>query len=235
MYSQICVIPMHTDNTSTYNMFQKSINFTINIQHYMLYTIAVSGQECTDTVTVGSLIHDNNIATLDQTFILAGYTVPCSGTVVAWEFCYRISAVASVTFYPGVWRITGTMSGNTDYTLVQSNTVTYDPSGDPANLYPCQVFNLSDTDQFTAPAGSVVGLYSNVGIYLLHTNTDNSTTTYQFSGNKSSINNAGNNDDINYNIAIRVHLGKFNGNDFLCLLAFTVVYIATRAQTNIIF
>ena len=73
---------------------------------------------------------------------------------------------------------------------------------------PCQIFNLSDTDQFTAPAGSVVGLYSNVGTQLLHTNTDNSITTYnQFSGNQSSVRTTGNN-DVNYNIAIRVHLGK---------------------------
>ena len=171
----------------------------------MLYTIAVSGQECTDTVTVGSLSHDNNILPADQTFIFAGYTVPCSGTVVAWEFCYRISGVPSVTFYPGIWRITGTMSGNTDYTLVQSNTVTYDPRG-AANIYPCQIFNLSD--QFTAPAGSVVGLYSNVEAYLLHTNTDSSITTYQFSENQSSVSIAGNGNDNNYNIAIRVHLGK---------------------------
>ena len=175
------------------------------------YTIAVSGQECTDTV--GSLSHGATPITEAQTFILAGYTVPCSGTVVAWEFCYQINNVTAVTFYPGIWRITGTMSDNTDYTLVQSNTVTYDPRvrdpQDPANISPCQVFNLSDTDQFTAPAGSVVGLYSNAGPMrpqLLHTDNDNSITTYQFSGNQSSVS-TGNN-DVNYNITIKVHLGK---------------------------
>ena len=177
-----------------------------------MYNIAVSGQECTDTVTVGSLSHDNNIVTNDETFILAGYTVPCSGTVVAWEFCYRIVA-ATVTFYPGIWRITGTMSGNTDYTLIQSNNVTYDQSvrypQDPINVG-CQIFNLSDTSQFTAPAGSVVGLYSNIITQLLRTtNTDSSITTYQFSGNQSSVTTTGN-IDVNYNIAIRVHLGKYN-------------------------
>ena len=67
-------------------------------------TIAVSGQEC--TVTVGSLSHDNNIVTVDRTFILAEYEVPCSGTVVAWEFCYKISSVI-VTFYPGIWSSVG--------------------------------------------------------------------------------------------------------------------------------
>ena len=176
----------------------------------ILYTIAVSGQECTDTVTVGSLSHDNNIVTIDQTFILAGYTVPCNEIVVAWEFCYQISNQTPVTFYPGIWRITRTMGSNTDYTLVQSNTVTYDPRGTPANIYPCQIFNLSDTDQFTAPAGSVVGLYSNVGTQLLHTNNDSSITTYRFSGNQSSVRTTSNSNDINYNIAIRVHLGKYS-------------------------
>ena len=175
--------------------------------------IAVSGQECT---AVGSLSHDNNIVPAAQTFILAGYTVPCRGTVVAWEFCYQRSAATSVTFYPGIWRITGTMSGNTDYTLVQSNNVTYDQSvrdpQDPTSIFPCQIFNLSDTDQFTAPAGSVVGLYSNIIIQLLHTNTDSSITTYQFIGNQSSVSITGNSNDVNYNIAIRVHLGKYNGN-----------------------
>ena len=179
-----------------------------------MYTIAVSGQECTDTVTVGSLSHDNNIVTEDQTFILARYTVPCSGTVIAWEFCYQISGATSVTFYPGIWRITGT-SGNTDYTLVQSNNVTYDQSvrdpQDSTSNFPCQIFNLSDTDQFTAPAGSVVGLYTDriLRPLLLHTNNDSSITTYQFSGNHSSVNNGGNSNDVNYNIAIRVHLGKY--------------------------
>ena len=183
---------------------------------YMLYTIAVNDQGFTDTITVGSLSHNNNIVTDDQTFILAGYTVPSSGTVVAWEFCYERSASTSVTFYPGIWRITGTMSGNTDYTLVQSNTVTYDQSirdpQDPINLG-CQIFNLSDIDQFTAPVGSVVGLYSNYfGTQLLHTNTNSSITTYQFSGNQSSVTITGNSNDVNYNIAIRVHLGKYNKN-----------------------
>ena len=175
-----------------------------------MYTIAVSGQEYTDTVTVGSLSHDNNIVPFDQTLILAGYIVPCSGTVVAWEFCYQISN-ATVRFYPGIWRITRTMS-DTDYTLVQSNNVTYDQSvrdpQDPTSIYPCQIFNLSDTDQFIAPALSVVGLYSNILTQLLSTtNTNRSIITYKFSGNQSSVRPTGQ-DDVNYNIAIRAHLSK---------------------------
>ena len=153
--------------------------------------------------------HDSKIVTVDQTFILAGYTVLCSGTVVAWEFCYQAGNTAPVTFYPGIWRITGSSSmGNTDYELVQSISVTYDPSIQTSGIYSCQKVNLSTTDQFTASAGSVVGLYSNVMTQLLYTNTDSSITTYQCSRNQSSVNTTGNSDDVNYNIAIRVHLGK---------------------------
>ena len=174
-----------------------------------MHTIVVNSQECTDSV--GSLSHDNNFVTADGTFILADYKVPCSGTVVAWEFCYQILGITSVTFYPGIWRITGTNGSNTDYELVQSNDVTYNPSvRDPQNLtnnFPCQIFILSDTDQFIAPARSVVGLYSNIGAQLLYTNTNNSIATYRFRGNQSSVR-VGNNDDVNYNITIRVHLGK---------------------------
>ena len=54
-----------------------------------------------------------------------------------------------------------------------------------------------------------MGLYSNFGAQLLYTNTDSSITTYQFSGNQSSVKYAGNSDDVDYNIAIRVHLGKY--------------------------
>ena len=150
--------------------------------------------------------HDSNTVALDRTFILAGYTVPCNGTVVAWEFCYRIAS-GSVTFYPGIWRITRTSGDNTDYELVQSNSVIYDQSIQTSGIYSCQRVDLSTTDQFTTPAGSVVGLYSNVATQLLYTIINSSITTYRFSGNESSVT-ARNHNDVDYNIAIRVHLGK---------------------------
>ena len=154
--------------------------------------------------------HDSNIITDERTFILAGYTVPCSGTVVAWEFCYRTSG-GSRTFYPGIWRITRTNGVNTDYALIQSNTITYDASINTGGIdhnNACQRVNLSTTDQFTAPAESVVGLYSNVQTQLLYTNTDSSITTYRFSGNQQGSVAASGGTDVNYNIAIRVHIGK---------------------------
>ena len=154
-----------------------------------------------------------NTISEDRTYILAGYKVPSDATVVAWEFCYQKTDAASATFYPGLWRITdiNDRNGDTDYELVQSNAVTYHPSNSTDQL-PCSIFNLSVTDQFTVSEDSVVGLYSNHGALLLHTNTDNVVTTYEDNGNQSSIDNARpnrNNEDINFNIAIRVHLGRY--------------------------
>ena len=153
--------------------------------------------------------HDNQIVEQHKTFILAGYTIQCSKIVVAWEFCYQINDASSVTFYPGIWMITG-MSGsssNADYTLVQSNNVTFDQRGVATNNLPCKIFNLSDADQFTAPNESVVGLYSNVQTLLLRTEEEMSIRTFRFTENRTTVTNAGNGDDVNYNIAIRVHLG----------------------------
>ena len=172
----------------------------------MLYTVAVSGQECTDTV--GSLSHNNNmqhIVTEGHTYVLAGYTVPCSGTVVAWEFCYRLSA-GSATFYPGVWKKTN--GSTTDYVLVRSNNVTYRPV-QIGNTDSCQLFNITKADQFSAPAGSLLG-FSSVGhSLLLRTNNNVSVTNYQFIGNLSRVGDADNKVDINYNIAIKLHLGNY--------------------------
>ena len=175
-----------------------------------LYTIAISGQECTGPVTVGYTSHNSCIVLQHQTYILAEYTVPCNVTVISWEFCYQ-TGNEPLTFYPGIWRITE-MMGNPDYALVQSNTIIFDASINTGGIdhnHPCQRVNLSTTDQFTAPAGSVVGLHSTFPVQLLHTSTDNSITTYQFSGNQSSVSVTGNANDVNYNIAIRVYLGKY--------------------------
>ena len=156
--------------------------------------------------------HSNTISE-DKTYILAGYEVPSGATVVAWEFCYQKMDATSVTFYPGIWRITDVndRNGEIDYELVQSNTITYNPISITDQLACCLMFNLSVTDQFDVSEGSVVGLYSNRGALLLHTNTDNAVTTYEDGGNQSRINNLrpDDNDNINFNIAIRVYLSKF--------------------------
>ena len=162
--------------------------------------------------TVGSLDHDEMTISGDQTYILAGYTVWCEGIVTTWEFCYQKLNASSVTFYPGIWEITGTSGGSTTYSLIQSNTVTFSPFlGDGS--FPCQNYTLPVTEQFTAPSRSVVGLYSNSFVQLLHTNTDSQITTYQVTGNQSSVV-GGSGQDVNYNIAIRVHLGEWPFNKF---------------------
>ena len=162
---------------------------------------------CTPPNTVGSLDHDEMIITADKTYILAGYTVQCEGIVTTWEFCYQILGAPPVTFYPGIWEeITGTSGGSTTYSLIQSNAVTFDTS--VGSTFQCRNYTLSVTEQFTAPTKSVVGLYSNMNVQLLHTNTDSQITTYQVTGNQSSVDVRGSSQDLNYNIAIKVHLGE---------------------------
>ena len=174
----------------------------------------VNHQRCTDNV--GSLIHDNIYVSSDQTFIFADrdYTMFCGGIVIAWEFCYRVQQnEGPVTFYPGVWMVTKTENGVNNYSLVQLSSVTFTASqvGDSSIHASCQRVNLSTTDQFTAPAGSVVGLYSNtdhIQPKLLRTYRASSCiTTYGFDGNQSVIQ-ANDDDNVGYNIAIRVHLGR---------------------------
>ena len=192
----------------------------------MYYTITVNGEECTDAVTGGSLSHHGHILVADRTFILAGYTVPCNRTVVAWEFCYRITG-SLLTFYPGIWRITSTMNnGNTDYKLFQSNNITYNASiktDSSDHINSCQRVNLPKTDQFTAPAESVVGLYSGVHRPLLYTNTNSSITTHRSTSNRSSVSATG--IGIRYNIAIRVHLGKYSEICHIVGMYFDEVFI----------
>ena len=177
-----------------------------------MYTVATkvaSGQECASPI--GSLSHDKDFIADNVTYILTGhgFTVPCRKIVTAWEFCYQTSGATSVTFNPGIWRITGTRGDSTDFALVQSNSVTYDPSIQFSGVDSCQRVNLSTTDQFTAPAGSVVGLYSNVGAQLLHTNSSLSIITYKSAGNQSIVTDAKIDGNVaNYNISIKVHLGK---------------------------
>ena len=180
-----------------------------------MYTvcIAVSGQECTAPDTVGSLDHGKTIIIERQTYILAGYTVQCKGIVTTWEFCYQEQSVTSVTFYPGIWEITSGGGGDTTYSLIQSNTVTFNPIRTSNNDFSCQNYTLPVTEQFTAPSGSVVGLYSNVGNkrpLLLRTNGNDQITTYQVDGNQNTV---GTGSIVNYTIAIRVHLGKLSTTD----------------------
>ena len=173
---------------------------------------------CTAPDTVGS-VFQTGAAVIDQgqTYILTGYTVQCEGIVTTWEFCYQVLGVPSVTFNPGIWERTGSSGGDPIYSLIQSNTVTFNPS--VGSAFSCQNYTLPVTEQFTAPSGSVVGLYSSINVLLLHTTDNNQITTYQVTGNQNSVVGRSTN-DVNYNIAIRVHLGKL-----LDLVVKSCVYI----------
>jgi len=182
-----------------------------------LCIIAVSGQVCTTPDTVGLRLETVMTIGISQTYILTGYTVQCEGIVTTWEFCYQlIPGVSSATFYPGIWENTR----GTTYSLIQSSTVTYNPSA--GSTFSCQNYTLPVTEQFTAPSGSVVGLYSNFNVLLLRTTDKNQITTYQVAGNQSSVVGTGTN-DVNFNVAIRVHLGKLVGlGKSFSVYAFTV-------------
>ena len=145
--------------------------------------------------------------------------------MVAWEFCYQKTDVGSATFYPGIWRITDINgNGDTDYELVQSNAVTYDPSGGDDQLQ-CLRFNLSVTEQFTVPEKSVVGLYSNYRALLLRSDTNDTIATYEYDENQTNINNArpSKMDNIHFNIAIRLHLGKCTYKYNLAIVSYCYV------------
>lgn len=146
----------------------------------------------------------------DRTFIFADseYKIACEGRVTAWEFCYSPQNQKSVTFYPSIWNATeADNNGLVNYTLIRSNEVTYDQVGNGS--VSCQTFSLPEEDQFIAPAGSVIGFYSNLRnkkADLLRTHKAMRViTTYQYNGNQSSVQA---HNDIGYNIALRVHLGK---------------------------
>ena len=176
---------------------------------FCIATSVVSGQECTGPI--GSLSHDSDFVTQNVTYILTGhgFMIPCRKIVAAWEFCYQTSDTTSGTFYPGVWRITGMRGDSTDFALVQSTSITYDPSNQTSGNARCQRVNFSAIDQFTAPADSIIGLYSNFGAHLLHTNSSLSIITHKSAGNQNVVTDAKTDGNVaNYNIAIRVHFGK---------------------------
>ena len=157
-------------------------------------------KNCEDAVTVGSTDYDENIVDENTTYILTDkdYEVDCTGDVNAWEFCYQVQGVSNLTFYPGIWKKQGEK-----YSLVNSSIVTFTPTD---GMSPCQMFIMPKTDQFQAPKGSFVGLYTNVGLTrpLLLADNDNG-KTYQMSGNQSEIDTKKLTEE-EFNIAIRVHI-----------------------------
>jgi len=161
----------------------------------------VTCDECIQEDTVGSLSCGNTVAD-DKTYILAEYEIPSDGIVTGWEFCYQTSDVASVTIYPSIWR----ERTNRDYELIKSSNITFDPRN-TTDPFSCVRINLLENYQIAVSKGFVIGLFSNTGSLLLHTDTDNHLTTYEYEGNQTMVTKE-NNKDVNFNIAIRAYLGK---------------------------
>ena len=177
------------------------------VTHLLLLVAVISGQNCTDTV--GSLYsdHKSSIIFSGRTFILADYQTSCEGNVVAWEFCYKILERESNTasFIASVWKIS-----ENDNTFVQVNSsyVTFTLNKN-AFGNTCQRVNLSTTDQFTAPAGSIVGLYCEGGdmrSLLLGTDDGLDVTTYLYDSTWTSLK-ISDGHRVNYSITIKLHLG----------------------------
>ena len=183
----------------------------------------MSGQNCINSAWVGSIksIMNHGVISDNRTFILADYEIPCRGAVAAWEFCYQRSTRTSVTFFPAIW----IGSANNGYRLIYLSTVNYDQSEITEN--PCHRVEFPKEYWLTVPAGSVLGLYSNVGAQLIHSNTNPELNTYQFYGyqNRVFINNY-DTIDVNYHIAIRLHLGKYCG--------MYMVYVTVSAKPSLL-
>ena len=162
-------------------------------------------KDCSEADTVGSTDYDRNIVDENTTYILTDneYKVDCTGSVIAWEFCFLVQGKSSLTFYPGIWK---EVKKNKEYSLVNSSKVTFTSTD---NMRSCQMFNLSE--QFIAQEDSFIGLYSNVGSTrpLLFTNS-NKGNTFQISGNHSEVTVGGRIKAEKFNIAIRAHIGECN-------------------------
>ena len=187
----------------------KYLTMYVVFTQLFIVLVIVSGQNCSDTV--GSLKHNINSTpiTEDQTVILADrqYTVPCDGNVISWRFCYQLYGNnESVSFSAGVWRASGTdHSGSTNFMLVNSSVISFYQND--SGYGSCQRVNLSTTDQYTAPAGSVVGLYSNAGLMFSSLlNTSSNVKAYKFDGNRTDVNTS-DGEVGSYNIAIELYLG----------------------------
>ena len=181
------------------------------VTQLFIMLVIVSSQNCSDTV--GSLNRNMNSIPIsqDETIIFTDhqYTVPCDGNVIAWRFCYQPfgNNGSVISFSAGIWRSSNmNYSGSTNFMQVNSSVISFyqNDSGDASY---CQTFNLSTTDQYTVPTGSVVGLYSNTGtMYPLLLNTSSNVTAYKFDGNRTDVN-ISDGKVGSYNIAIELYLG----------------------------
>ena len=117
----------------------------------------------------------------NSTYLLLNYTVPCNGTVYAWEFCYLPLTNDPKTFYPSFWRPIDT---NTQ-TLVNINRITYSRSGQGVGIIQCLNHTVPDDEQFDVLIGDIVGLYSNTNPSLV-SYTFNSVISYIYGNSNQS-------------------------------------------------
>ena len=155
---------------------------------------------------VGSLNHDNlTVTQTDVTFILGDSDVMCEGVVYGWEFCFKTDAGPPVTFYPSIWKVTRRNGPNTNYELVNMSTITFSPNS--VGIISCLLYELNTSDWFTIPNDSAVGLYIESGAtVLLRSNRNTPISTFKYDGHIELARNAGQDDTVNFNIAVRVLL-----------------------------
>ena len=179
------------------------------VTHLLILVAVISGQNCTDTVGSLYLNSGSSIVYASRTFILADYQTSCEGNVTAWEFCYRKETgnKTAASFNASVWKISG--ENNDTFAQVNSSYITFTLDNNATDLNICQRVNLSTADQFTAPAGSVVGLYCEGGkmqSQLLWTDRGSSITTYVYDSTAASLI-ISDGQRVNYTITIKLHLG----------------------------
>ena len=194
----LCFVAYTDLNTKKLDMYAVFI-------HFFILVAVISGQNCSDIVGSSNKFYNNSDypVVAASTYIIADhkYTVPCKGKVIAWNFCYRsINKTTAVSFTAGIWINTS----NNTYKEVNSTIIEFIPNRINDSVNPCQTIYLLEANQFVAPIGSIVGLYSNTEALLLYSNSN--IATYMYDGNKTQYQ-INDNKTHNYMIAINVHLG----------------------------
>jgi len=148
--------------------------------------------------TAGSLdqFSDDDLASLDNTYLFPDYEITCNGTVSSWQYCYLFSD--SRTIYPSIWR---RISPNT-YMMVGVNELTI-----PAEQG-CPVHNISSDQQIPVQTGDIVGLYlNNTGLFQ---STSFSMTPYRYRNYQTGTVTLTGRTDSPFNIVVKGFVGKFH-------------------------
>lgn len=169
----------------------------------------MSGQDCSRTF--GNLTLKNTHPIIPRTtyiFTDSHHTVSCNGTVIAWEFCFQgRKQSTNVLFYADIWSRKND-NGRIHFALINSSNISFSLNGSNADT--CLRVNLSEVDQFIAPAGSFIGLHSGSGVLQAPLNgaenVSSNRTTYRFEGenNEYLMNNR---KPIDYYVEIKLYLG----------------------------